>query len=161
MDGIKPVRQLQRRFNPPMMDVVKAEFLKLLQANIIFLISNSEWVSPTQVILKNSGVTVVRYNGGELVPTRVQKGWRVCKDYCHLNAVTRKDYFSLVFIDQILEWLANQEFYYVLDGYSEHLQVPLHRTISIKLLLHVHLAHMHIDKCGLACAVHSLHFNSV
>ena len=48
----KPVRQPQKRLNPPMMEVVKAEILKLLQASIIYPISNSEWVSPTQVVPK-------------------------------------------------------------------------------------------------------------
>ena len=46
-EGAKPVRQPQRRLNPPIMEVVKTEILKLLQASIIFPISDSEWVSPT------------------------------------------------------------------------------------------------------------------
>lgn len=46
-DDAKPVRQPQRRLNPPMMEVVKKEVLKLLQMGIIFPISDSKWVSPT------------------------------------------------------------------------------------------------------------------
>ncbi|RVW34218.1 hypothetical protein CK203_102212 [Vitis vinifera] len=39
----KPVRQPQRRLNPHMQEVVRAEVLKLLQAGIIYPISDSPW----------------------------------------------------------------------------------------------------------------------
>ena len=55
----KPVRQPQRRLNPLILDVVKKEVTKLLQAGIIYPISDSQWVSPVQVVPKKSGVTVV------------------------------------------------------------------------------------------------------
>ncbi|RVW81581.1 Retrovirus-related Pol polyprotein from transposon 17.6 [Vitis vinifera] len=56
----KPIRQLQRRLNPHLQEVVRAEVLKLLQAGIIYPISDSPWVSPTQVVPKKSGITVVQ-----------------------------------------------------------------------------------------------------
>ncbi|RVW19764.1 Retrovirus-related Pol polyprotein from transposon opus [Vitis vinifera] len=40
-----------------MQEVVRAEVLKLLQAGIIYPISDSPWVSPTQVMPKKSGIT--------------------------------------------------------------------------------------------------------
>ena len=43
----KPVRQPRRRSNPHIQEVVRAEVLKLLQASIIYPISDSPWVSPT------------------------------------------------------------------------------------------------------------------
>ncbi|XP_074300626.1 uncharacterized protein LOC141631917 [Silene latifolia] len=58
-DEAKPVRQPQRRLNPPMMDVVKKEVLKLFHVGMIYPISDSQWVSPTQVVPKKSGLTVV------------------------------------------------------------------------------------------------------
>ena len=39
--------------------------------------------------------------------------------------MTRKDHFSLPFIDQILERLAAQSFFYFLDGYSGYNQIPI------------------------------------
>ena len=42
----KPVRQPQRRLNPHMQEMVRGEVLNLLQADIIYLISDSPWVSP-------------------------------------------------------------------------------------------------------------------
>ncbi|XP_074297921.1 uncharacterized protein LOC141628720 [Silene latifolia] len=102
-DEAKPVRQPQRRLNPPMMDVVKKEVLKLLHVGMIYPISDSQWVSPTQVVPKKYGLTVVENHEGVLIPTRVQNGWRVCIDYRRFNAVTRKDHSRLPFMDQMLE----------------------------------------------------------
>ena len=42
-----------------MKEVVKNEVLKLLDAGIIYPVIDSKWVSPTQVVPKKSGVTVV------------------------------------------------------------------------------------------------------
>ncbi|CAN6566302.1 unnamed protein product [Malus baccata var. baccata] len=102
-EGAKPTREAQRRLNPPMMEVVKKEIIKLLDCGVIYLISDSRWVSPVQCVPKKSGVTVVKNADNELVPTRIQTGWRVCIDYRKLNATTRNDHFPLPFIDQMLE----------------------------------------------------------
>ena len=70
----KSVRQPQRRLNPHMQEVVRTEVLKLLQAGIIYPLSNSTWVSPTQVVPKKSGVTTVHNEKGEEIPTRLTTG---------------------------------------------------------------------------------------
>ncbi|KAK8675169.1 hypothetical protein V6N13_033239 [Hibiscus sabdariffa] len=59
INDAKPTREGQRRLNPPMMEVVKKEIQKLLDANIIYPISDSDWVSPIHVVPKKTGVTVV------------------------------------------------------------------------------------------------------
>ena len=105
-EDTKPSREMQRRLNPNMKEVVKKEVLKLLDAGIIYPISDSKWVSPTQVVPKKSGITVVENEQGELVPTQTTTRWRVCIHYRRLNSSTRKDHFPLPFIDQILERLA-------------------------------------------------------
>ncbi|XP_062085501.1 uncharacterized protein LOC133791574 [Humulus lupulus] len=40
----KPTREAQRRLNPPMMEVVKKEILKLHSVGIIYPISDSQWI---------------------------------------------------------------------------------------------------------------------
>ncbi|KAL5819379.1 hypothetical protein ACOSQ4_023221 [Xanthoceras sorbifolium] len=124
-DDVKPSRDAQRRLNPNMREVVKSEVLKLWNAGIIYPISDSKWVSPTQVVPKKSGVTVVKNDKNELVPTRVVSSWRMCIDYRKLNSATRKDHFPLPFIDQILERVAGHEFYCFLDGYSGYYQIEI------------------------------------
>nr|GFC40543.1 DNA-directed DNA polymerase [Tanacetum cinerariifolium] len=54
----------------------------------------------------------------ELIPTRLVTGWRVCIDYRKLNEANRKDHFPLLFMDQMLERLAGNEYYCFLDGFS-------------------------------------------
>ncbi|KAL5573536.1 hypothetical protein UlMin_023133 [Ulmus minor] len=117
-EDAKPTREAQRRLNPPMMEVVKKEIIKLLDVGIIYPISDSKWVSPVQVVPKKSGITVVKNKDDDLVPTRIQTGWRVCIDYRKLNTTTRKDHFPLPFIDQMLERLTGHTHYCFLDGFS-------------------------------------------
>ncbi|KAI5343195.1 hypothetical protein L3X38_011071 [Prunus dulcis] len=121
----KPSRDAQRRLNPNMKEVVRAEVLKLLDVGIIYPISDSKWVSPVQVVPKKSGITVVKNEKNELVPTRTITGWRVCIDYRKLNTSTRKDHFPLPFIDQMLDRLSGHTYYCFLDGFSGYNQIPI------------------------------------
>ena len=108
-----------------MQEVVRAEVLNLLQVGIIYLISDSTWVSLTQVVPNKSGVTTVLNEKGEEMPTRLTTGWRVCIDYQRLNEVTRKDHFPLPFMDQLLERIYGNPFYCFLDGYSGYFQIEI------------------------------------
>ncbi|RDX70780.1 hypothetical protein CR513_49934, partial [Mucuna pruriens] len=74
-EEIKPIRQQQRRLNPTLLDVVKKEVTKLLVVGIIYPISDSQWVSPVQVVPKKSGMTVMKNQQDELVPRRIQNSW--------------------------------------------------------------------------------------
>ncbi|WVZ24196.1 hypothetical protein V8G54_002740 [Vigna mungo] len=111
-EDFKPVRQPQRRLNPTMKEVVTKEVIKLLDAGIIYPISDSEWVSPVHVVPKKGGMTVVTNENNELIPTRK-------------SHVTRKDHFPLPFIDQMLEKLAGHAYYCFLDGYSGYNQIAV------------------------------------
>ncbi|GJU98856.1 hypothetical protein Tco_1328127 [Tanacetum coccineum] len=92
-------------------DELQKEVEKLLDAGLIYPISDSPWVSPVHCVPKRGGMTVVTNDENELVPTRLVTGWRVCIDYRKLNEAIRKDHFPLPFMDQMLERLAGNEYY--------------------------------------------------
>ncbi|GJT78950.1 reverse transcriptase domain-containing protein [Tanacetum coccineum] len=99
-DDLKPTVQHQRRVNPKILEVIKKEVVKLLDARLIYPISDSPWVSP--------------------VHCEPKKG-----DYRKLNDATRKDHFPLSFMDQMLKRLAGNEYYCFLEGFSGYFQIPI------------------------------------
>nr|GEW57630.1 reverse transcriptase domain-containing protein [Tanacetum cinerariifolium] len=122
-DDFKPMVQSQRRVNSKIHEVIKKEVIKLLDAGMIYPISDSPWVSHIQCVPRKGGITVVENENNELIPTRLVTGLRVCIDYQKLNDATRKDHFSLPFMDQMLKRLAGNEFYCFLDGFSGYFQI--------------------------------------
>nr|GEX26728.1 reverse transcriptase domain-containing protein [Tanacetum cinerariifolium] len=114
-DDFKPAVQHQRRVNPKIHEVIKKEVLKLLAAGLIYPVSDSPWVSLVHCVPKKGGFIVVENEENELIPTQLVTGWRVCIDYRKLNDATRKDHFSLPFMDQMLERLTVNEYYCFLD----------------------------------------------
>ncbi|GJS52778.1 reverse transcriptase domain-containing protein [Tanacetum coccineum] len=99
-ENAKLAVQNQRRVNPKIHEVIKQEVIKLLDAGLIYPISDSPWVSPVHCVPKKGGITV-------------------------LNDATRKDHFPLPFMDQMLERLAGNEYYCFLDGFSGYFQIPI------------------------------------
>nr|GEU94210.1 reverse transcriptase domain-containing protein [Tanacetum cinerariifolium] len=124
-EDYKPAVQHQRRVNPKIYDVIKKEVEKLLDAGLLYPISDSTWVSLVHCVPKKGGFTVVENEENELIPTRFVTGWQVCIDYRKLNEATRKDHFPLPFMDQMLERLAGNEYYCFLDGFSGYFQIPI------------------------------------
>ena len=94
-----------------------------MQAEIIYVISNSPWVSLVQVVPKKGGMIVVRNEKDKLLSTRTVTGWRVCFDYQKLNKATRKDHYPLPFLDKMLDRIAGHSHYCFLDGYSGYNQI--------------------------------------
>nr|GEY31613.1 reverse transcriptase domain-containing protein [Tanacetum cinerariifolium] len=115
--------QHQRRVNPKIHDVIKQEVIKLLEAGLIYPISDSPCVSPVHCLSKKGGFTVVENEDNELIPTLLFMGWRVCIDHRKLNEATRKDHFPLPFMDQMLERLAGNQYYCFFDGFSSYFQI--------------------------------------
>ncbi|GJU72270.1 reverse transcriptase domain-containing protein [Tanacetum coccineum] len=124
-ENAKPIVQHQRRVNPKIHEVIKQEVIKLFDAGLIYPISDSPWVSPVHCVPKKGGITVVKNEENKLIPTRLVTGWRVCIDYRKLNDATRKDHFSLPFMDQMLERLAENKYYCFLDRFSGYFQIPI------------------------------------
>ncbi|GKF40332.1 reverse transcriptase domain-containing protein, partial [Tanacetum coccineum] len=69
-ENAKPVVQHQRRVNPKIHEVIKQEVIKLLDAGLIYHISGSPWISPVHCVPKRGGITVVKNEENELIPTR-------------------------------------------------------------------------------------------
>nr|GEU50225.1 reverse transcriptase domain-containing protein [Tanacetum cinerariifolium] len=124
-EDFEPAVQHQRRVNPKIYDVIKQEVIKLLEAGLIYPISDSPWVSSVHCVPKKGGFTVVENEDNELIPTRLVTGWRVYIDYRKLNEATHKDHFPLSFMDQMLERLAGIQYYCFLDGFSGYFQIPI------------------------------------
>nr|GEV01070.1 hypothetical protein [Tanacetum cinerariifolium] len=98
-DDFKQAVQLQRRVNSKIHEVIKKEALKLLDAELIYPISDNPWVSPVHCVPKKGGFTIVENEENELIPTRLVMGWRVYIDYQKLNDATHKDHFPLALMD--------------------------------------------------------------
>nr|GEZ65081.1 reverse transcriptase domain-containing protein [Tanacetum cinerariifolium] len=68
-EDYKPAVQSQKRVNLKIHDVIKKEVIKLLDAEMIYPISDSPWVSPIHCVPKKGGMTVVANENNELIPT--------------------------------------------------------------------------------------------
>ena len=82
--GARPIRQKERRTNPQLQLLVRAEFEMLLKAEFIKPVEITNWVSPMVLVKKNNGKL------------------RVCVNYQKLNACTQNDHFPLPFITLLL-----------------------------------------------------------
>ncbi|XP_075499257.1 uncharacterized protein LOC142537643 [Primulina tabacum] len=69
LEELEVHEQTKRRLNPAMKEVLKNEVLKLLNAGVIYAISDSSWVSHVQVVPKKGGIIVVRNENDELIST--------------------------------------------------------------------------------------------
>nr|GEZ12133.1 reverse transcriptase domain-containing protein [Tanacetum cinerariifolium] len=120
---IKVLKSHKRAIAWKLSDIQEVE--KLVDAGLIYPISDSPCVSPVHCVTKKGSFTIVENEENELILTRLVTGWRVCIDYQKLNEATRKDHFPLPFMDQMLERLAGNEFYCFLDGFSGYFQIPI------------------------------------
>lgn len=57
-----------------------------------------------------------------VVPKKNDK-WRICVDYRELNKGTQKGHFPLLFVDQFLDTLVGNKYFYLLDGFIEYNQI--------------------------------------
>nr|GFB38407.1 reverse transcriptase domain-containing protein [Tanacetum cinerariifolium] len=73
-EDFSPKVQSQRRVNPKIYDVIKKEVEKLLDAGLIYPIFESPWVSHIHCVPKKGGMTVIKNDENELVPTRLVTG---------------------------------------------------------------------------------------
>ncbi|GJW01278.1 reverse transcriptase domain-containing protein [Tanacetum coccineum] len=70
---------------PKIHEVIKQEVIKLLDAGLIYPISDSPWVSPVHCVPKKGGITVVKNEENELIPTRMLERLAEMSTICFLD----------------------------------------------------------------------------
>nr|GEU68017.1 reverse transcriptase domain-containing protein [Tanacetum cinerariifolium] len=95
-EDFEPAVQHQRRVNPKINDFIKQEVIKLLDAGLIYPISDSPWVSRVHCVPKKGGFTMVENKDNELILARL-----------------------------MLERLAGNQYYCFLDGFSGYFQISI------------------------------------
>ncbi|GJR99290.1 reverse transcriptase domain-containing protein [Tanacetum coccineum] len=103
-EGFEPAVQHQRRVNPKIHDVIKKEVEKLLDAGLIYPISDN--VLGYQLDCIRDGEFVFAYRKFD-------------------RSTEKKDHFLLPFMDQMLKRLAGNEYYCFLDGFSGYFQISI------------------------------------
>ena len=130
-----------------MKEVVRKEILKLLEAGIIYLVVDSDWVSHVHCVPKKGGITIVPNDKDELIPQRITIGYRMVTDFRKLNKATKKDHYPLPFIDQMLERLSKHTHFCFVDGYSGFSQIPMSADDQSKTTLLALSVLLLIDVC--------------
>ena len=67
---------------------MKKQIVKLLEVEIIYLISVKEQDNPVKVVLKKGGMTIIKNERDELISTSNVIGLCVCIDYRKLHKAT-------------------------------------------------------------------------
>ena len=106
-EDAKPSKQRPYTYNENFANKIKEEIDKLLDAEFIYEIEHTEWVSPIVVVPKKNGKL------------------RVCVNLKKVNAATVRDHYPLPITDHVLERVAGKEAYNFLDGFSGYNQVSI------------------------------------
>ena len=104
----KLVKQRPYRLNPRYKEKVKAELDLMLDAGIIELVEESEWINP--IVIQDKKTT------GEV---------RICVDLMKLNDACLHDPFPAPFTNEVIENVGGQEMYTFIDGFSGYHQVKI------------------------------------
>ena len=103
----KPFRQRPYTYNETFGKKIKEESDRLKEAEFIYEIEHTEWVSPIVVVPKKNSKL------------------RVCVNLKKVNAATIRDSFPLPIEEHVLERVAGKEAYNFLDGFSGYNQLSI------------------------------------
>src|SRR5271156_1480600 len=106
-EDAKPSRQRPYTYNDNFARRIKEEIDKLKEAEFIYEIEHTDWVSPIVVVPKKNGKL------------------RVCVKLKKVNAATIRDNYPLSIIDHVIERVAGKEAYSFLDRFSGYNQVSI------------------------------------
>jgi hypothetical protein len=102
-----PVAVAPYRVSPAQRDVIDQQVQEMLESGVIRP-SNSPYSSPVLLVKKADGSD------------------RFCVDFRKLNSITKKDFYPLPRVDDMLDALGKADYFTVLDLQSGFWQVPLH-----------------------------------
>jgi hypothetical protein len=102
-----PVRERPYRLNPIYKKKVKEEIDRMLEAGIIEVVEESEWIIPMVFQEKKQG------------------GIRICVDMRKLNYSFLHDPFPAHFIDKVLENVGGQQAYSFTNGFSRYHHIKI------------------------------------
>src|SRR5271170_6870742 len=103
----KPSKQRPYTYNDTFAKKIKEEIDKLREAEFIYEIEHTDWVSPIVVVPKKNGKL------------------RVCVNLKKVNSATIRDNYPLPITDHVIERVAGKEAYSFLDGFSGYNQVSI------------------------------------
>ncbi|MCO5551659.1 hypothetical protein L7F22_005163 [Adiantum nelumboides] len=103
----KPSKQRPYTYNETFTRKIKKEIDKLKEAEFIYEIEHTDWVSPIVV-----------------VPKKIEK-LRVCVNLKKINAATIRDNYPLPIIDHVIERVVGREAYSFLDGFLGYNQLAI------------------------------------
>jgi hypothetical protein len=102
-DDAKPFVDAQKRGNTKMKEVIRNKVIRLLDAGIIYQISDRKWVSHADCIPKYGAITIISYDDSSLIPTRTITGYNICIDFRKFNKDTKKKHKPPPLMEKILE----------------------------------------------------------
>ncbi|KAH9697834.1 hypothetical protein KPL71_023778 [Citrus sinensis] len=145
-EGSKPTRDAQRRLNPPLMEVVKKEILKLLNVRIIYPISDSKWVSPVQIVIapEDQEKTTFTCPFGTFAYRRMSFG------LCNAPATFQRCMMSIFsdYVENIIEVFMDDFIVYgdSFDRCLDNLTLVLKRCIDTNLMLNWEKFHFMVNQ---------------
>jgi hypothetical protein len=93
--------------NPNYVTIVKHDIDKLLVAGFIKPVEEATWLSPIVVVLKKN----VKL--------------KFCVDFRKLNTTIKKDCYSLLFTNEVINIVVGHEVYTFLNGFSKYNQISI------------------------------------
>ena len=128
-EDAKPRKQRPYTYNENFGRKIKEEIDKLLDAEFIYEIEHTEWVSPIVVVPKKNGKL------------------RVCVNLKQVNAATVRDNYPLPITDHVLERVAGSKPIVSLMDSQATTKYPLLHKISTKPLLQQNGGYSLIESC--------------
>src|SRR5919205_903458 len=104
-EGYQPFKQSPRRFNPNILDDVKKEIERLLEAKFIRPCRYAEWISNIVPVYKKNGKM------------------RVCIDFRDLNKATPMDGYPMPIADVLVDAAAEHKIISFMDGNARYNQI--------------------------------------